>query len=272
MENNPVLPAAELPNPVAISRNSPFGIVAKPIEYFQPSRLGIIHFLAWMTVAAALMKLDQVWEMFNLPYFENVNSYFLIFQQIRNAFSSILEAALLVGGVVFAIDLCRKKTGSPQPGHWLMGINCFLFLLGIFLHTAILRCVTDNSSHNMYIVLVLFPGVSLIVMLTYIQIAFHVAVRGRWRMLFWILACNEVITFVCCVLLIFVSYWGQESVLIANSCRGLVASFILLVMGIDVAMGVRRDWLHWLGVVTVFADILFDIAWQLALLSILAKH
>ena len=238
---------------------SPFLAVSPLIEYYQPPRLGIIHLLAWITLGIVLFKINQALEMLENPLLREPNRIIALAHRIRNYCNDILGAALVVGGALLAIDLFRRKQGVFQPGHWLVVINASIFLLGLVVNSTMLLFVSERSS--LFPFLMLNVAVSTIVLLVYFRVFFSLARQFPWQIAILLFAVQEFLKATHIAFLAFVPNWTLNTFLISQWFKVPVALFILLVMGIDIARGFRRDWLHWLGAVCVASDLLLDILW-----------
>ena len=138
--------STDSPLPTDSPGESPLHPISPLIEYSQPPRLGIIHLLAWVTVAAVLMKLNLALEV--LPSGSanlNLSETYLLAGKLQQAARVIVTAALFVGGFVFWLDRYRRKPGYLQPGHWIVGIDGLLELESLIFRTIFIMAVARNS-------------------------------------------------------------------------------------------------------------------------------
>ena len=112
MEENSNAPA-DSRSPLEPLGSCPANSNFSPLEYYRPPRLGIIHFLAWMILAALLLSSD--FSVYLDPY--GPLSQHQTAMKICRAAVDVILPALLVGGGILLIDCFRKKAGAFQPGH-----------------------------------------------------------------------------------------------------------------------------------------------------------
>jgi hypothetical protein len=55
--------------------------------------------------------------------------------------------------------------------------------------------------------------------------------------------------------------WSVPAFLVSQWFKVPAVLVVLLVMGVEVVRGFRRDWLHWLGAASIAGDLVLDIAW-----------
>jgi hypothetical protein len=254
MEEDPN-PSADLPLPEKSPVERPLLFSSPTIEFYEPPRLGIIHLLAWVTVAAVLMKYNLALDVFH-PSLDNESVLKVIFK-IFQAGSDILRAAILVGGVVFWLDRIRQKPGKIQPGHWIVGIES-LRTLSIVL----MDWLHNTPYFSSYLVYFLYYTLTtLLVSLAFGWGALRLPEPSRWKWALGMfgldrlyLALNNVV--VCFFTPPFILDWP----LIKSYIQYSVAAFFILVVLIDLVKGLRRDWLHWLGAVSPIVSLLMTIA------------
>jgi hypothetical protein len=254
MEEKPN-PSADSPSPLEPFGSFPAETILSKSECYQPSRLGIIHFLAWMTIAAVLLSLDFSLKTFSPgPISQN--------QSDMNAWRAAIDiilAAFLVGGGVLSIDCFRGKPGAFQPGHWIVAISAFQFSVewAIFcFYRRFANTILFNPNRtNLSIVWVV---VLFLTALLYRRGAWKLIERGPWK---WILGFMAVRCL--CDSINILSYYTELFLImplwifvVFSLYTPLAGLLIFATMG-DFGNGLRRDWLHWLGAAAFLAMMVF---------------
>jgi hypothetical protein len=243
--------SAETSLPAESLRESSLLSTSSPVEYYQPPRLGIIHFLAWMTLAAVLLSLNC--SVYLDPYGPFSQHQTLL--KICQTAVDIILAALLVGGSVLLADCFRRKSGAFQPGHWILSISALQFSAEwviFYLH----RRFTASSPFN--------PNrtnlsVALEVSLFLIAILYRWGTgksieRGPWKWILGLLAAR----YLCDCLLVLSFQTGLIALI--PFWIFVVYFFYLPLVGLlifakmrDFYKRIRRDWLHSLGATAFLA-------------------
>jgi hypothetical protein len=252
-------PAAETPLHAEPAAEIALPPVSSPIEYYQPPRLGIIHLLAWVTLGVVFLKAFQTLEMLDNPLVRESNRTIALAHQLRNYCNAMLGAGLVIGGVLLATDFVRRKRGVFQPGHWFVCLNCCIFLFGLGANSAMLLTVSEPSAQIPF--LLLNAVVYAVVALTYCRMAYRFSSQRRWQVAAAFLASLECLKGAFLVSIAFAPSSSLNAFLVSQWFRVPAVLVVLLVMGIDVVRGFRRDWLHWLGAVSIVCDLALDIAW-----------
>jgi hypothetical protein len=248
----------KLPYSAEPSGNCPFHSTSQPLEYYQPPRLGIIHLLAWVTVAVVLMKLNQSMEMLS-PFFTN-SSYsqeFVLVTKITIAARNILMAAIMVGGFVFWFDHGRRQSGSLQPGHWIVAIES-IFSLVIIIENLVKIAIIAQTNRNPFLLKAdswFFIGYRIVWAATLIYAAWRLSEKGRWKVVLGVSALQASLRglFLLAngmrIFVPFQSYFLDVCSTIVQYSDYFVGGVFLIAMIIDLLKGMRRDWLHWLRAV-----------------------
>jgi hypothetical protein len=232
-------------------------------EYYQPPRLGIIHFLAWMTFAAVLLVMDSALKSFSMRPLSQYDTAI----RICRASVDIILAALLVGGGVFLIDCFRRKAGAFQPGHWILSISAIQFFgewiifnmycwghYGTFSYPTLFN---PNRTNLSLIWVVLLFSIALL----YRWGSRKLTERWPWK---WILYLLSVRCLSDSVLMLF--YWSglfvffPQWIFIVYFLYFPIVGLLIIATKCDFCKGLRCDWWHWLGIIALLAlMILFDI-------------
>lgn len=247
---------------------------AAPVEWYEPPRLGIIHLLAWVTIAAMLMKFDLA---VGSPQIgrPNHSESFNLAVKLIDAANSILSAACLTGGAVFWCDRFRRKPGRIQPGHWIVAINACLFVMELALRPleASLPNGGEPGESRIIVIFLVFLAAVVPVCLAFFFAAYRLPEPRRWK---------------CALALQGLEYLGYSLTLIMNlllfrkffepalspssqiyayvnrltdglDYLGLIiAAYLVLICAIDFWKRRRRDWLHWLGAASpIIATLLY---------------
>ena len=94
-------------------------VVNEAIEYYRPPRLGIVHLLIWITLAAVLMKVMTALIATSEPSGLAPDRVSVAHKAIWYL-TSCMIAATLLGTFVIARDKIRGAAGRLQAGHWLV--------------------------------------------------------------------------------------------------------------------------------------------------------
>jgi hypothetical protein len=210
--------------------------------YLQPPRLGIIHFLAWMTVTAVLLKICMAFAELNSPIKMN-------YDLCRGIFLVILYSAAITGALVVLIAKYHGGQGHFQPGHFLL----FYASLAVLGNWALYFCLKYSFFQSSSMYLPVFP---IIVMLPQIFLFFWFAAKtpeqGRWQYTFRIWGFIYLLNLILTVGPIWFPYsisaelrYIQFPVIPLLSI--LQFAVFVITVALDLIHGSRRDWLHWLG-------------------------
>jgi hypothetical protein len=260
---------ARTPLPEDSPGENPLQPITPLNEYYQPPRLGIIHLLAWVTVAAVLMKLNLALEV--LPSGSsnlNLSETLLLAGKLQQAARAIVTAALLVGGFVFWLDRYHRKPGYLQPGHWIVGIDGLLELESLIFSTIFLLGIAkiNQVQMSMSTVMMAFAIFNMLIRISaFFFAAWRLPERWRWK---WVLGIEAFsVVLVLSVLSVFFVSRNAIPVGVIRFCFSYfdfpLASIIVIAIVIDLAKGLRRDWLHWLGAVYPLVLFAMKIASQL---------
>jgi hypothetical protein len=232
-----------------------------PIEthprYLCPPRLGIIHLLAWITVAAVIFGIRRT-----LWVYESSFSLLTIIVM----FITIFRSAGLVGAGIL-INVKRLQIQDRfQPGHWLL-----LYLSLTTLGNLALNISTRyaSASFNKVTPTLEYLGGSLFQIIVCYWIASRIPELGRWKNCYKYWAWTIVATVILSFIKPFIyGYSFQYAVLFLWLLPSLLLISVTL---IDLIKRCPRDWLHWLGVwIIVFENLVVNviatIAWACGLL------
>jgi hypothetical protein len=229
-----------------------------PIEstMIPPPRLGIIHLLAWLTVAAALLGIER-----SARLLENAaihSDKFVPHNQVLDTIHVIGIAA----GVVGLAALIRWRVGghpSPlAPGHWILIAEVAPMLL-IYVGEIARRALVAKSGINAqtsYLPVVAITALTAMAQMFVFSLAGFRWVQGRsWQLVFRLLAVGSVSQMTLSILLFtFVAGWLAPPFPLVDFfypapavIHGIVSSTTVAFAAYE-AFRIRRDWLHGLGV------------------------
>jgi hypothetical protein len=254
---NPFAPApAQIPAPVEPYVHSP-----------QPP-LSIAHLLVWTAGSAVILGVAQTYarwadfpEWFRIPY------------QVQEVLYSPLAGAAICSLYLAAYRLLTHGPAFPvQPGHWL--------LLVYGLRTAFSWCGAGAVlvlDHFMIRVLGPYQGMLSVVAFCgagavgYGIACWRLRDRPSWRIYLLVLALLDLLVAGAWLIMLVGPLFGRDSfqqglVSLAQAVQvvgGVLLGLVLFVLAvIELARGIRRDWLHWLGVVLSLLVSLFNVAMQ----------
>ncbi|MGD0515961.1 MAG: hypothetical protein ABSA26_00365 [Thermoguttaceae bacterium] len=236
------LPDAFLPIPGAyVDSDDPRR--SKP-EYLQPPRLGIIHLLAWTTVAAVFFKISMALRP-DKPVEMNYDLWIWMFKVILNS-------AAITGAGIVLVTKYHEANGRFQPGHLLLFFSSLATLANLVLSRFVdlLEISVDGNF------LVLFP----LIVIVLFWFATKITEQGRWKNMFsflgWMYLISGIVLFFTLAnirspylrsLFQFFPFL-QIHLLLLFPIAILVITAIL-----DLIHGPKRDWLHWLGVCEILS-------------------
>jgi hypothetical protein len=213
-------------------------------EYICPPRLGIIHLLAWMTVAAVLFGINESLRFSQAP---------LTYRTFIGMFYTIFRAAGLVGAGVLINTKRRQSLCFFQPAHWLLLYISLATMVNLVYVIALRFILTGIYGYPITII-------SLCELVFQVFCLFWIASRirepGRWKNFYkfwaWFIIGSIILSLF--IYLISSLFWYQSMqarfiAIIAKNIYELVPLiFLVTVAGLDLSRGERRDWLHWLAV------------------------
>ncbi len=207
----------EPPGEDSIVSGSPF------MEHFCPPRLGIIHLLGWTAALAVLLKFGVAAQgQFAQGEVRGLNIFF----ECTRFVVMLAQSATLVGFTVLARAWWRGMQGRLQPGHWMTALHAFSTLTQYSFMLLLLLVGGGDKIPG----LVIWVSCNMVLAGAWVYAAREVRDGRRWKVLFWCFAVSYFLQF--CV-------FPLLPVLLA----------VLLVTAVrDFRSGIRRDWIHWLGV------------------------
>ncbi len=262
-----------MPSAGAAQTAKPLG--ADPIGPPLQPRLSIGHVMLWTLgsaiILAAYRALVDTWEM---PTHEHA---FLLVMQVS---SSVMYGAALSSVILF---LHRRLTDGPvfpvQPGHWLLlttGVLCVVSWLGYAaIHGARWFETSDDSAFLTFLLQQFVVNASGVLLLVLAVI--HLKDTKYWRSYFWanlmlhgVQGALGILGLAGCAILGAMSAYSVYSIQFGLHWFAaiLVLVWLLVAATLDWRRVVRRDWLHWTGVVVgLGGPILFLIHWAWAYLT-----
>jgi hypothetical protein len=266
---------ADLPSPPA-AESPPFRDGPPTHDHFQPPRLRILHLLAWMTVAAVLLKFGVVEHEARRSSDERTGAIDPTCQSLGcraiDSLDDIQEAAIIVGLGVMAISTFRGRSGRLQPGHWLLLAEAPNVAYGFLYYAILLVAMVRGDDFFEGSSWCLRIGSAGEIVASACQVALYfIACRRtrdgrRWRLCFAALAVLALPTMLI-QLLCYHPNLLPDSVFLSWVPRvmgldWIVDAMVLLVALTAIVGGVRarRDWVHWLGLAAVVGRPALDIA------------
>ncbi len=227
-----------------------------------PPRLGVIHLLAWLTVAAVLFGTER-----SVRLIESASNHADNFIAHYLAFDMIHLAAMAAGVVGLAALVRWRVGGKPRPlapGHWILvtEIIPMLLIYGIeFARRVIVGRFGVTGTPTSYLPLVAFHAL----IATEQMFAFAAAVmwcvaRSGWRCVLGSLAVASATqaTLYAILFLVFADWLHPPFTLFdflyAPAVVHAVAAVVTVAFASYDAIRIRRDWLHGLGVALVFIN------------------
>ena len=234
-------------------------------------RLGIIHLMAWTLGSAMILAIQRAFNQQNLSELPWIHQAAQLTLGICNAF--IYGAA--VGGVF--LWMSRLVRGGPKfpvaAGHWLLLIQGCLALLSwacmgmLSLLQGFGELGFDSGNFRAFLIIWLVQKV--VPILLWIAAAVLCSGPTYWRVALGVHAISDAL---CALLLslailstfgsndLFDGVWAIGAVQLLDLLPALA---VLVAAVLDLAYGVRRDWLHWVGVAIIFAGGIVSILWWL---------
>jgi hypothetical protein len=235
-------PDSPLPSPRAAGPASDHTAPA----YLQPPRLGVIHLLAWMTVAAVMFKINRAVR----PAGPTTIDWAHFVWMVREL---AIAAAITGEGIILAAKY-RGLKGRIQPGHFL------LFYCGVL---PVQEWLFPVPMPDAFLVLFEFSIVFVNAVVPFC-FALRMPEKGRWTTSLLILGATNLL------LAVIESPTISEIIALSASSalrsvylsvylylapfRGSLAVYALTIAFLAVAAMLdclrksKRDWLHWLGV------------------------
>jgi hypothetical protein len=231
--------------------DSPFAPADQPLE--KPpheEQLSIGLLLLWTAMTAVLLG-------FHRATSQPTNGELGILPQLMAFISSPLIA---VGMSAWVLMLWRWYTDGPQfpsqPGHWLLLLFGFTGVASLLVRTIIMISLTGLRGSGVYLG-VNFVAVALALIMSVVA---HIAIRDRWRILFLLNAVSRSLSL---LLLLFMTLdfrilsWANWANQLLTWAFGLVMVGLAIA---DLRQHVRRDTLHWTGVIVVGGYLIYTTA------------
>ena len=245
-------PSSGLGSPTKPEGESPFGPSLQP-------RLGIIHIMLWTLGSAMILAVYRALVDFaNMPEQARVQWYVL-----QIGYSTVYGAAL-ASVFLFAYRRLAKGAAFPVlPGHWLLLAQGIVFTVSFAGHVAasVIRNRFDSLSPAIY-GLGQWSAHSVAVVVVLVAII-RLNDFAYWRVYFWASLVHQAIRSSVCLVGVLPGTWYFVFLLqrwIYAIGATVLVIWLLIVVARDWRRAVRRDWLHWTGViVTLSGPVLFVI-------------
>jgi hypothetical protein len=231
--------------------------------YLRPPRLGIIHVLAFLVLATALILPNALAHYYGkntpVPNVPPGTRFVWAGLQIN---MNLCRAASCVGLMVLVFCRIRRIPGRFQPGHWVLMLQGIAMIWGfLWEKTSYLwfgsMSDTIKLQSMIKLQLILTGYVVFLIVGAYVLLILFLREAISWKALFATLA----VMFAASGLFYFdqgMQVWMHYSL---SRITLALSSFVLFVLDVTLALDRRnypiRDWLHWLG--------LFLIGYQLSL-------
>ena len=228
--------------------------------YLRPPRLGIIHVLAFLTLAAGVILPNALAHYYgkNTPV-PNVPPGARVVWAGLQINMNLCRAASWVGLGVLVFCRIRRIPGRLQPGHWVLLLQSIAMIFGfLWEKTSYLwfGSMSDTIKlHSMIKLQSILAGyVMFLVVVAYVLLIVFLREAISWKALFASLA----VMFAASGLFYFdqgMQVWMHYSF---SRIMLALSSVVLFVLVVTLALDRRnypiRDWLHWLG---LFSDWIF---------------
>ena len=237
---------------------------APPPERFNPPRLGIIHLLAWTGIAAIYLKYCAAMGVFDFVA-DSTNTVQWIVTIIHGLINTLVVAAVIEGGCVILLAKMRGSKGTLQPGHWMLVISSILTIasigcwtLGVFIKDWLeVTADIEYPGADLYIYKMHYICLDILAIPLCLIAAVRLKDAFRWRLMFWASIITSVVgcmmnTAVVGLMFIDFTTIGYHAWMVSEYPIGsiLMLIFFSAAVLIDFLSRVKRDWLHWLGVVS----------------------
>jgi hypothetical protein len=220
---------------------------APTASYVHPPQppLSIAHLLVWTAGTAVILAVGRVYFTFTeLP--ESFRTYFNVQQLVYSPLAGAAVSSLIL--LVY-----RRLTSGPpfpaQPGHWLLLVHGLQTAVGWIAHLVLVTLRRSYLDMPGVLVLVAVCGVG--------AVASGVACwrlrdRGAWRLYLLVSALLDLLVAGGWLFAFYAPYIGTGYMPFAPALQilgGLLLGLALLgLVVVELVRGVRRDWLHWVGV------------------------
>ncbi len=253
--------AAEVPPDLDQPADIEASIVPEGESPFGPSpqpRLGIIHIMLWTAGSAMILAMYRALiDLANMPDQARVQWY------VMQIGYSIVYGAALAGVILFGYRRLTKGAPFPVlPGHWLLLTWGIVFIVGSVGHAVqwAVRVWFDSYPPLVY---GLAQWLSHTVAASILLVAIiRVKDSSYWRMYLWaslVLQLIQADAGLMQVPAMTMSFYLLQRWIYGLSAAVLVP-WLLVTVARDWRRSVRRDWLHWTGiVVTLSGPVLFAI-------------
>lgn len=174
--------------------------------------------------------------------------------------SFVASPLIAVGMTAWVLMLWRWFTDGPrfpsQPGHWLLLLYGLTGVAALLVRAAIMISLAGPRGSNVFLG-VNFVSLALALIMSVVA---HLAIRDRWRILFLLNAISKTLSLLF-VLMMTLDFRVVSWVMWINLL--LTWGFGLYMLGLaiaDLRQHVRRDTLHWCGVIVIGGYLIYTTA------------
>ncbi len=233
------------------------------VDYLSPPRHGIRHLLAWLTVSAVMLRFLVLPQS---SFFSLDGPALQAQQHAMGIFRAAYFSAVLCAAVVLLRTKLRGTPGPFQPGHWICLAMAPCLATIAFVENG-LSGYLASANHLLSgfgraaTGLVLWPVLIQVAVFVWCTIQRMYTSAWWWRLAFLVFSLASAYAF----LMDLDWLWLLPGTPIVHhpeahgACVAIVLAIVAAVSS-DWVFCVRRDWLHWLGVGSMFVDCLVCLA------------
>jgi hypothetical protein len=155
-----------------------------------PPRLGVIHLLAWLTIAAVLFGIDR-----SARILEKASKHPDWVVSHYPAIDTVRLAAMAAGAVGLVALVRWRAGGRPRPlapGHWILAAEIIAMLLvyGVEIARRMIAAVSDHADPRTSFlpVIAVYALIAMAQMLAFAAAVLRCLEKGGWQWIFGLLA------------------------------------------------------------------------------------
>jgi len=251
-------------NNLKVTADSP---TDSPFAGGQTPRLSIFHLMLWTLCSAVHLTIYRA----ILAIQGEGPAGYANMHDATSVINGIAAGAIIAGTIVLAGT--RIRSGPPMlrhPGHWILLVAAIQSL--IYLPVMAGMLLLQQYSYQFPWIMFAYAAVMSISPLGFTLAAWRNKAL-RWKLMFLLLGCSGAAYCLLYVTIalgdLFSSFRGMNSsvatILSMSYWFNPILAVVIVIMAIgEHATGLRRDWIHWTGILTHVTSILTNVMWMIA--------
>ncbi|MEN6452518.1 MAG: hypothetical protein ABFC96_18670 [Thermoguttaceae bacterium] len=229
-------------------------------------QFGIIHLLGWMTVTAVVLKTELA---ISVDQSSNGSAVLAVATKVWMILTAIVSSCEFVAASVLVRAKWRARQRPLQPGHWLVLLGAIGSVLGISLFV-MLRLVFGERWQGTRAAIGIWMAAGIVISalfaLGYLLAAVSLRDRQFWKIALAVVGVISISQTLCRLVwflpaqTLFQYGWQIAIFRLANYLPSCTVLALIAAVIVDLPHRRQRDWVHWVGLLTLIAGATVTVA------------